>query len=167
MKKSFLWVSYGPCSFISDRRVRNRLLVYVHHRISAIDKFANQEEWVEGTLIEEISEQEKMEKAMKDLEKTLDLDSFGRVSFKLPQQSGVGTSSARTSQQPSQETNTSVTRTSKGKEIETTEQPIMIDQPGSSKEQEQVQIPPVQTKVAEIPALQTPLNEEISKKRDR
>ena len=43
-----------------------------------------------------------MEKAMKDLEKILDLDSFGQVSFKMPQRSGVGTSSAGTSQQPTQ-----------------------------------------------------------------
>jgi len=85
-KKSFQWVLYDPCSFISDRRVRNRLSVYVHHRIPEIEQYANQEEWVEGTLIEEISEHEKMKKAMKDLEKTLDLDSFGHVSFKWPQQ---------------------------------------------------------------------------------
>jgi len=37
---------------------------------------------------------------VKYLEKTLDLDYFGQVSFKLPQQSGVGTSFAGTSQQP-------------------------------------------------------------------
>jgi len=43
----------------------------------------------------------------------------------------------------------------------------MTDQPGGSKEQEQVKIPPAQSKAAEIPALQTPLNEEKSKKRDR
>ena len=56
LKKSFLWMPYDPCSFISDRRVRNRLSVYVHHRISEIEQYENQEEWVEGTLIEEISE---------------------------------------------------------------------------------------------------------------
>ena len=95
---SFEWVPYDPNSFISDRRVRNRLLVYVHHSILEIEQYANQDEWVEGTLIEEISEQEKMEKAVKNLEKTLDLDSFGYVSFKWPQQSGDGTSSVGTSQ---------------------------------------------------------------------
>ena len=42
-----------------------------------LNRFANQDEWIEGTLVEEIREQEKMENAMKDLEKTLDLDSFG------------------------------------------------------------------------------------------
>lgn len=85
LKNSFQWVPYDPYSFISDRRVRNRLSVYIHHKIPKIEQFANQEEWVEGTLVEEVREQEKMENAMKD-EKTLDMDSFGHVSFKLPQQ---------------------------------------------------------------------------------
>jgi len=43
----------------------------------------------------------------------------------------------------------------------------MTDQLGGSKEQEQVQIPPAQSKAAEIPALQTPLNEERTTKRDK
>ena len=87
------------------------------------------------------------------------MDSFGQVSFKLPQQTGVGTSSARTSQQPIQEANTPVSGSSKGKEVAGTEQQAMTDQEG--------QIPPVQTKAVEILALQTPLNEEKGKKRDR
>jgi len=49
-------------------------------------------------LIEEHTKEERMEKTMKDLEKILDLDSFVQVPFKLPQQMGVGTSSAATSQ---------------------------------------------------------------------
>jgi len=104
---------------------------------------------------------------MKDLEKTLDLDSFGQVPFKLSQQSAIGTSTAGTSQQPPQETNILATGTSKGKGIETTKQPTMTNQPGMSKEQSQVQIPLAQTRAAKIPALQTPLNEERNKKRDR
>lgn len=96
---------------------------------------------------------------MNDLENTLDLDSFGQVSFKLPQQTGVGTSSTVTSQQPIQEISTPVSGSSKGKEVAGTEQQAMMDQ--------QEQIPPVQTKAAEIPALQIPLNEEKGKKRDR
>lgn len=133
--------------------------MYIHHNILEIEQYANQEEWIEGTLIEEITEQEKMEKAMKDLENTLDLDSFRQVSFKLPQQTRVGTSSAGTSQQPVQETSTLVTGSSKGKEVADTEQQEMTDQQGK--------IPPVQTKAADIPALQTPINEERGKKRDR
>ena len=110
-------------------------------------------------LFRSVSEQEKMEKVMKDLEEHLDLDSFGQVSFKLPQQTRVGTSSAGTSQQPVQETSTPVTGTSKGKEMVEIEQPAMTDQQGKT--------PPVQTKTAEVPTLQTPLNEEKGKKRDR
>ena len=43
----------------------------------------------------------------------------------------------------------------------------MTDQPATSKEQSQGQTPPVQTKAPEIPALQTPLNVEKGKKRDK
>lgn len=43
----------------------------------------------------------------------------------------------------------------------------MTDQPGMSKEWSQVQIPPAQTKATESLALQTPINEEINKNRDR
>ena len=68
-------------------------------------------------MIEELSEEQKMEQAMKNLEKTLDLDSFGQVSFKLPQQTGVGTSTAATSQQPTQESTTPSARSSKGKDV--------------------------------------------------
>jgi len=74
-----------------------------------------------------------MEQTMKKLENTLDLDSFGQVSFKLPQQVGEGTSTAAASQ-VSQERTTPATGTKKGKEVVDTEQETMIDQPTTSKE---------------------------------
>jgi len=74
-----------------------------------------------------------MENAMRDLKKTLDLDSFGQVPFKLSKKSTISTSTAGTSQQPPQEVNILATGTSKGKEVVTTEQPTMTDQPGISK----------------------------------
>jgi len=43
----------------------------------------------------------------------------------------------------------------------------MAEQPTTSKEQSQGQAPPLQTEAPQIPTLQTPLNEERSKKRDR
>jgi len=43
----------------------------------------------------------------------------------------------------------------------------MTDQPTTSKEQDQGQAPPLQTEVPQVPALQTPLNEERSKKQDK
>lgn len=45
-----------------------------------------------------------MEQNVKDLEKTLDLDSCEHVTFKLPQQIGEGTSTAKASQAPSSST---------------------------------------------------------------
>ena len=97
LKRRFWWVPYDPNGFICERKVKNRLSAYNHCRIPEIEQFSNQDEWVEGTLIEELTEEEKMEQEMKNIEKTLDLDSFGQVSFKLTQQTGVGTSSAGTS----------------------------------------------------------------------
>lgn len=57
---------------------------------------------------------------MRDLEKTLDLDSFGQVPFKLPKKSAGSSSIAGTSQQPPPEVNIPATGTPKGKEVETT-----------------------------------------------
>jgi len=77
LKQSFYLAPYDPEHFISYRKVKNKLTGYVHHKIHEIQKYANQQEWVEGTLVEETIEEERLEKAMKELEKTLDLDSFG------------------------------------------------------------------------------------------
>ena len=45
----------------------------MHHRIPEIEQYANQDEWVEETLVEEESEEDKMNKIMKDLKKKYDL----------------------------------------------------------------------------------------------
>ena len=57
-----------------------------------------------------------MEQNVKDLEKTLDLDSFQQVTFKLPIQVGEGTSTA-TATQTVQQASTTTTATTKGKEV--------------------------------------------------
>lgn len=77
LHKSFSWIPYDPHSFICDRRMKNRLSPYIHHRILEIEQFANMDEWREGTLVEIDTEQVNIENVMKDLEKTLNLDSFG------------------------------------------------------------------------------------------
>lgn len=77
LQKSFGWRPYDPNSFICDRRMKNSLSPYIHHRILEIEQFENLDEWIEGTLVEDVSEQVNIENAMRDLEKTLDLDSFG------------------------------------------------------------------------------------------
>ena len=65
--------------------------------------------------------------------------------------------------------------TDKGKEVQPSEEQVhnleqqetMADRPASTDEQRQGQDPSTQAKIAEIPVLQTPLNEERAKKRDR
>src|SRR5699024_1762578 len=106
------------------------------------------------------------ENVMRDLEKTLDLDSFGQVQI-----SGIGASTIGTSQQPTQEISTLAREMLKGKELETsiqtTEQSTMSKKLEASKEHSQIPTPPTQTNVEETPNLQTPLNEERNKKRYR
>jgi len=85
----------------------------------------------------------------------------------LPQHIGAGTSSATTSQQLAQES-APPAGTSKGKEVQhSKQQDTMEDLPVSAEEQSQEQGPSTQTKAVEIHVLQTPLNEERAKKRDR
>ena len=105
--------------------MKNKLSPYIHQRIPEIEQYANMDEWMEGTLIEQDSEQVNVENVMKDLEKILDLDSFGQV--QIP---GIGSSSTGTSQQNLQEISALATIASKGKEkeadIQVTEKFTMI-----------------------------------------
>ena len=80
LRKSFIW-HYDLHSFIYDRRKKHKLSPYIHHRIPEIEQFANQNEWVEGTLIEQDSEQFEVDNIMKDLEKRLDLDALIHYHF--------------------------------------------------------------------------------------
>ena len=75
LKRSFWWVPYDPLGFISARRVKYRLTPYVHCKIPHIEKYANQDGWAQGTLVEEFTQEEIMEQNVKHLEKALDLDS--------------------------------------------------------------------------------------------
>ena len=136
----------------------------MHRRILEIEKYANTDKWVEGTLIEHDSEEVNMDNVMKDLGKMLDLEFFGQV-----QVPDIGPSSAGNFQQELQENIPSIAVESKGKEKEHEIQVIetfkMTEQPQTSKAQGQVQVPP-QTNPVEMPNLQTPLNIEKGKKRE-
>ena len=77
LKKSFYCAPYDPYSFICDRRVKNKLSPYIHFRMPEIEQYANTDEWVEGTLVEQDSEQVNIDNVIRDLEKILDLDSLG------------------------------------------------------------------------------------------
>ena len=174
LKTSFYWAPYDPNHFISLRRIKYRLAAYEHFNIPQIEQHANQQEWVEGTVVEECSEEEIVEKAIKDLEKAVDLESFGQLFFRAPQHLGEGTSSTTTSQQLAQVSAPTAT-TDKGKGVQHSEEQVknleqqetMANRPTSTDEQSQGQDPSTQEKVTKIPVLQTPLNEERAKKRDR
>lgn len=121
LNKSFGWTPYDPHNFICDRRMKNRLSPYFHHRIPEIEQYANMDEWREGTLLEMDNDQVNVENVMKYLEKTLDLDSFGQVQFETSHKSASGTSAstADTSQNHSQETSAPLAKTSQGRGKET------------------------------------------------
>jgi hypothetical protein len=48
---SFIW-HYDPCGIISEMRVKNKNVPYVHTPKPEIEKFANQTEWESNTLVE-------------------------------------------------------------------------------------------------------------------
>ena len=120
LKQSFYWAPYDPNHFISLRRIKYRLAAYEHCTIPQIEQFANQQEWVKGTLVEEFTEEEITEKSIKNLEKSVDLESFGQVFFTAPRHLGEGTSSATAHQQPAQ-VSASPVATYKGKEVQHSE----------------------------------------------
>ena len=140
LQESIGWAPYDPHGFICDRRMKNRLSPYMHHRIPEIEQFSNMDEWREGTLVDTDNEQVNIENVMRDLERTLDLDSFGHVHYDNSEKltSGINASAVGTSERHSQHTNTPATGTSKGKVTETstqaTKQSIMSKQPETSKE---------------------------------
>ena len=49
---------------------------YIHHRIPEIEKYANQSEWVENTLVDRDSTEVAVENALIDLEMRLDESYF-------------------------------------------------------------------------------------------
>lgn len=132
-------VPYDPLGFINSIRVKYRWTPYVHCKMPHIEEYANQDGWAKGSIVEEFTEEEIMEQNVKDLEKTLDLDSCQQVTFKLPQQIGEGTSAATTTQ-PSQAPSSSTTGTTRGKEPLDIEQ-VARELPATSMEQSQEKAP--------------------------
>ena len=163
-QRSFRWVPYDPFGFICDKRMKNKSSPYFHNRIPEIEQYANQDEWVEETLVEEESEEDKMNKIIKDLEKKYDLESCGQV--QVPH---IGTSSAGNLQQGLQEGSSSIAAESKGKgkepEIQVIETFIMAEKPQTSRAPDQSQVSPTQVNHPEVSKLQAPSNIEMGKKR--
>jgi len=189
LETSFLWTPYDPNHFISLRRVKYRLASYNHLRIPHLEKYANQLEWREGTLEEEITQEERTLAALRTLQKYVDLELFPQV-FSLPGTEGRTSASSSTAQQLAARTNNQTSSKGKEKEMEQEQPPqgqvqqqeIQVQQqevepplqkgqaseaPISTKQQAQETMPPRQETTAEASILQTPQNEERSKKRDK
>ena len=180
LQTSFLWITYDPNHFISLRRVKYKLASYDHVRLPHIEKYANLLRWKEGTLEEASTKEEIALKEAKKLEKEADLEYCGQV-FSLPHiQLGAAASSSTAPQQAAQ-TTPQVASTEKGKEMEQ-EQPLpkteqqkehieqqeeMAEAPISIEQQAQESVPPRQETAVDTSVLQTPLNEERTRKRDR
>ena len=51
-QRSFVW-RYDPLEFITKKRQKVKLGPFIHHPIPEIEAYANQLEWVEGTLADQ------------------------------------------------------------------------------------------------------------------
>jgi hypothetical protein len=49
---SFTW-HYDPCGIISEMRIKNKNILYIHMSRPEVEKFANHTEWEPNTLVEE------------------------------------------------------------------------------------------------------------------
>ena len=65
--------------FITKKRQKVKIGPLIHHPILEIEAYANQIEWVEGTLVDQDSTRVDVENALIDLEKQLDDNSFLQV----------------------------------------------------------------------------------------
>lgn len=82
--RSFLW-RYDHLEFITKKRQKVRLGPFIHHHIPKTEAYANQSEWVEGTLIDQENTRTKVENALINLEENIDEDSF----LQVPEESEV------------------------------------------------------------------------------
>lgn len=72
---SSVW-RYDPLEFITKKRQKVKLGPFIHHPIPEIKAYANQTEWVEGTLVDQDITRIDVETTLIDLEKQLDDSSF-------------------------------------------------------------------------------------------
>lgn len=142
LKQSFIW-RYDPLDFICDRRQKNKLSPYVHHKVPKIERYENQLEWVENTLVDRDSTEVIVNNVLIDLERRLDEDSFVQVLGESQSQRETQKHSEKLVEEGPQEKEES-------------------EQPNISEELAQPE-----HIMSNLPIVQTPLNEEKNPKRDR
>jgi len=73
-----MW-QYDPHGIINKLRIKFKLGPFIHHPRPDIERFANQSEWLENTLIEMDNTVVDVENTLNDLEKYIDTSSFLQV----------------------------------------------------------------------------------------
>ena len=117
LESSFLWTPYDPNHFISLRRVKYRLASYDHLRLPHIEEYANQLEWREGTLEEDLTQEELAQRALRGLQKLADLELCSQL-FSLPGTEGRAAASSSTAHQQSAKATDQASAKGKEKEME-------------------------------------------------
>ena len=77
-QNSFM-LRYDPQGFMTKLRQKVKLGPYIHHPILEIERYANQFEWLENTLIDRDNTKVDVENTLCDLERQLDESSFLQV----------------------------------------------------------------------------------------
>jgi len=67
---------YEPQGFMSKIRQKVKLGPYIHHHIPEIERYANQSEWLENTLVDRDSTKVDVENTLIDIERQRDEKSF-------------------------------------------------------------------------------------------
>ena len=77
LQTSFEWIPYDPNHFVSLRRIRYKLGTYSLVRQPEIEQYANALIWKKGTLEEEITSEELLEREARNIQKEADLETCG------------------------------------------------------------------------------------------
>ena len=77
-KNSFMW-QYDPHGVINKLRIKVKLGPFIHHPRPDIERFSNQSEWLENTLIDMDSTVVDVENTFINVERQIDESSFLRV----------------------------------------------------------------------------------------
>ena len=117
LQTSFEWVPYDPNHSISLRRIRYKLGNYAHKRQPEIEKYANASDWEEGTLVEQVTNEELLEKEARNVQKEADLETCGQVPISYRKQIGASTTSSAAQQQPAEKTPQAASK-DKAKQVE-------------------------------------------------
>lgn len=125
LKTSFEWIPYDPNHSISLRRIRYKLGNYAHKRQPEIEQYANAPDWEEGTLVEQMTNEEILEQEARNVQKQADLETCGQVPISYRKQIGAATTTSAAQQQTTEQTTQAASK-DKGKQVE--QPPVLTEE---------------------------------------